>query len=57
MKKRFEFGTILENNTEYFATEQEYHVYTKDTVTVCDDRYVALRAEDTKAFDVFMLIS
>ena len=56
MKKRFEFGTILENNTEYFATEQEYHVYTKDTVTVCDDRYVALRAGDTKTFDVFMLI-
>ena len=55
-KKKFQIGTVLEDNTEYYATESEYHVYAKDTVTVSDDRYVALRAHDTKAFDVFMLI-
>ena len=55
-KKKFQIGTVLEDNTEYYATESEYHVYAKDTVTVSDDRYVALRAHDTKAFEVFMLI-
>ena len=56
MKKEFKLGIPLESNTEYFATETEYHVYAKDTTEVCDDRYVALRAHDTKAFNVFALI-
>jgi len=55
-KKKFQIGIVLEDNTEYYATESEYHVYAKDTTKVCDDRYVALRANDTKAFDVFLLI-
>lgn len=56
MKKEFKIGILIENDTEYYATESEYHVYEKDTVSVCDDRYVALRAHDTKNFNVFMLI-
>ena len=56
MKKEFKIGMTVESNTEYFATESEYHVYAEDTVEVSDDRYVALRAYDTKNFNVFMLI-
>lgn len=56
MKKEFKLGFPFENDTEYFATEKEYHVYTEDTTTVSDKRYVALRAEDTEAFNVFALI-
>ena len=56
MKKEFKIGTRLESDTEYFATKREYHVYAKDTTEIRDDRYVALRAEDTEAFNVFALI-
>ena len=56
MKKKFEIGSVLESDTEYFAAESEYHVYLQDTVAVSDDRYVALRAHDTKEFRVFTLI-
>lgn len=56
MKKEFESGIPLTCDTEYFATKAEYHVYDKDTITVCDDRYIALRANDTKDFAVFMYI-
>lgn len=56
MKKEFKIGVALESDTEYYAAEQEYHVYEKDTITVSDDRYVALRAHDTKDFNVFVLI-
>ena len=56
MKREFKIGTALESNTEYVATEAEYHVYARDTVQVCDDRYVALRANDEKAFNVFIFI-
>ena len=56
MKKEFKLGIPLESDTEYFATEAEYHVYAKDTAEVCDDRYVALRAHDTKEFAVFVLV-
>ena len=56
MKKKFEIGSDLENDTEYFATEREYHIYLQDTSAVSDDRYVALRAHDTKEFRVFTLI-
>ena len=56
MKKEFKIGCELESNTEYFATESVYHIYAKDTVEVCDDSYVALRALDTKSFNVFVLI-
>ena len=56
MKKAFEIGAMLQSNTEYVATEREYHVYAQDTVRVSDDRYVALRANDTKEFDVAVLI-
>lgn len=56
MKKEFKIGISIEDNTNYVASETEYHVYAKDTVEVADDRYVALRALDTKEFNVFMLI-
>ena len=56
MKKEFKIGIPLEDGTEYVATEREYHVYEADTVEVCDDRYVALRAHDTKEFKVFVLL-
>ena len=56
MKRIFEIGAAIESNTEYVATEREYHVYAKDTVRVSDDRYVALRAHDTKEFDVFLFL-
>ena len=56
MKRKFEIGIQLENDTEYYATEKEYHVYSADCTEVCDDRYVALRAHDTKEFNVFVLI-
>lgn len=56
MKKDFEIGLQFEDNTEYYASKDEYHVYLKDTTVVCDDRYIALRAHDTKEFNVFMFI-
>lgn len=56
MKKEFKIGIQLENDTEYYATEKEYHIYAEDTVQLCDDRYVALRAHDTKEFDAFVVI-
>ena len=56
MKRIFEIGAAIESNSEYVATEREYHVYAKDTVRVSDDRYVALRAHDTKEFDVFLFL-
>lgn len=56
MKKEFKIGIRLESDTEYFATKREYHVYAKDTTEISDDRYVALRAEDTEAFHVFVLM-
>ena len=56
MKKDFQIGLPLESNTEYLATQREYHVYLDDTAEICDDRYVALRANDTKLFRVFLLI-
>ena len=56
MKKKFEIGIAFEDDTEYIAAEREYHIYDKDTVEVSDDRYVALRAHDTKKFRVFTLI-
>lgn len=52
MKKEFKLGMPLESNTEYFATEAEYHVYEKDTSVVYDTINV-LRANDTKEFNVF----
>ena len=56
MKKEWRVGTIIESNTEYFATENEYHVYETDTVKMSDDRYIALRANDTKDFNAFVVI-
>ena len=56
MKKEIEIGLQLEDNVEYYASKDEYHIYPEDTIEVCDDRYVALRAHDTKEFNVFMLI-
>ena len=56
MKKQFQVGMALENDTEYFATEQEYHVYFQDTIEVADDRYVALRKKVAKEFNVFVLV-
>ena len=56
MKKEFKLGFSFENDTEYFATEKEYHVYAEDTTKVSDERYIALRANDTKSFNVFVLI-
>lgn len=56
MTKEFQIGIVLESDTEYVATKEEYHVYKKDTFEVCDGRYVALRAHDTDEFDVFLLI-
>ena len=32
MKKEFQIDIPIESDTEYFATESEYHVYAKDTV-------------------------
>lgn len=55
-RKEFQIGIELESNTEYFATQKEYHVYTDQTKELCDDRYVALRAHDVKNFKVFVLI-
>lgn len=55
-KAEFNFGIALENNTEYFAREKIYHIYSKDTVTVSDDRYAALRATDTPAFETFVFL-
>lgn len=56
MKKEFKIGIDFESNTEYFFTESELHVCLSDTTIVSDDRYVALRAHDTKEFNVFALI-
>lgn len=56
MRKEFEIGIRFENNTEYYASKDVYHVYPKDTVEVCEDRYVALRAHDTKEFDAFVFL-
>ena len=56
VKKEFRIGQPIESDTEYRAEKAEYHVYARDAVRVCDDRYVALRAEDTRDFDVFTLI-
>lgn len=56
MRKEFEIGMFPESNTEYYALKDVYHVYPKDTIEVGDDRYVALRAHDTKEFNVFMFI-
>ena len=52
MKKEFLIGQPLESNTEYFATEKEYHVYEKNTVEVYDSRNIQ-RAHDTKNYRVF----
>ena len=30
MKKEFKIGMTVESDTEYFATESEYHIYAKD---------------------------
>ncbi len=57
MKREFHIGMLLENNTEYYAAEAEYHVYSTDTVRVEDERYVALRANSpTRDFSVFIFI-
>lgn len=56
MATEFQIGMQLENDTEYFGTQTEYHVYAKDSIKVCDDRYIALRANDTKEFNVFILV-
>ena len=56
MRKEFKIGMPLESNTEYFATNSEYHIYAKDAAEVCDGRYIALRAHDTKEFKVFVFI-
>ncbi len=57
MRKEFEVGISLESDTVYYATKAEYHIYLKDTVTVEDERYVALRANSpTQDFAVFTLI-
>ena len=56
MKKEFKIGMQFESDTEYFATEKEYHIYADDTAQLCDDRYVALRAHDTKEFNAFVVI-
>lgn len=56
MKKEFIIGQPIESDTEYYAKEAEYHIYASDTVKVGDDRYVALRAYDTKEFGVFVFI-
>ena len=32
IKKEFQIDIPIESDTEYFATESEYHVYAKDTV-------------------------
>ena len=52
MKKEFKIGMPIESDTEYVATESEYHVYEKDTSIVTDTLNV-LRANDTKEFNVF----
>ena len=49
MRKEFVVGQPLENGTTYYATQSEYHIYFADTVTVEDERYVALRANDPQA--------
>lgn len=56
MKKEFKLGMEFESNTEYFFTQSELNVHLSDTVIASDDRYVALRAHDTKEFNVFALI-
>lgn len=56
MTQEFRIGIPLENNTDYFGTQAEYHVYAKDVIKVCDERYVALHANGIKEFDVFILI-
>lgn len=56
MRKEFKVGVVWESDTEYYATQGEYHVYEEDTLTVSDPRYVALRAHDTPEFRVFALI-
>ena len=57
MKKEFQIGISLESNTEYFATETEYHVYASDTTEVYDSRYMAMRGHaSTPKFNVFVLM-
>ena len=57
MKKTFQIGMPIEDDTEYFATEAEYHVFSEDTTEVCDRRYAAMRGNaSSQAFNVFMLI-
>ena len=55
-KAEFYIGVSIESDTEYFAKEKLYHVYSKDAVTVSDPRYVALRANDTAEFESFILL-
>ena len=56
MKKEIKPGIQFEDNTEYYASKAEYHIYPKDTIEVCDDKYVAFRGRDTKEFNVFIKI-
>lgn len=42
MKKEFKIGMSLKSNTEYYATEKEYHVYHKDAFTACDDHLMLI---------------
>ena len=57
MKKEFQVGIPLESDTEYFASETEYHVYSHDATEVCDRRYDAMRGDTpTQEFNVFTLI-
>lgn len=56
MKKEFQIGIQLESDTEYVASQAVYHVYAEDTTEVSDNRYVALRANDTKEFHVFIML-
>ena len=53
MKKEWRPGIPIESGCDYFAREKEYHITLRDTVTVQNERYIALR---TDAFPVFLLL-
>jgi hypothetical protein len=56
MRQEFEIGISLQSDTEYYATRSEYHVYPKDALRVCDERYRILRTHDVLEFDAFTWI-
>ena len=56
MKKEFKTGTDFESETEYFATENIYHIYSKDTIELSDAKYLPLRGKTDPTFKAFTVL-